>query len=110
MDDKNTYIVAEEDDDDHNIVIVSSTWLTPKKQEAFWPRFKQTNQYNKSLFRHEAPDDQTWQLITLKRKFYETGKQGSYDRFVEGIPHIFFNHNLFSLGGPKSCLFILWDF
>lgn len=36
MDDKNTYIVAEEDDDDHNIVIVSSTWLTPKKQEAFW--------------------------------------------------------------------------
>ncbi|KAL4702267.1 hypothetical protein ACJJTC_002862 [Scirpophaga incertulas] len=70
MDNNNTYIAAEEDDNDHNIVIVSSTWLTPKKRESFWPR--QSSQYNKSLVKHETPDNQTWQLITLKRKFYET--------------------------------------
>lgn len=55
------------------IVIVRSTWLTPKKQECFWPPCKLADKFNTTLLKTEVPGEK-WGLIKIKRRLYETGR------------------------------------
>lgn len=53
--------------------IVRDQWLTPRKQECFWPPFKIAAKYNKCLLNPEPPNE-NWPLYTIKRTFYSTGQ------------------------------------
>ena len=54
------------------IIIVRDSWLTPKKQECFWPPYKHSDKFNAALSKAEIPGED-WSLIQIKRRLYETG-------------------------------------
>jgi len=58
------------------VALVHSSWLTPRKQEVFWPPFKQQSQFNKALTKGTSPEESTWQLYPVKRSFFEIGTIG----------------------------------
>lgn len=56
-----------------SVGLVHCSWLTPLKQEVFWPPYKTTNLFNKALANAEAPNQATWKLFNIKRSFFECG-------------------------------------
>lgn len=60
------------------VSIVSSTWLTPRKKEVFWPPHKEQAQFVKSVKRSEEINEDTWKLYQVHRIFYETGRNHLY--------------------------------
>ena len=60
--------------EDGGVGIVRKEWLTPRKKETFWPPFKLSSRYNKSLIDGELPDHKTWPLWKIRREFYSTGQ------------------------------------
>ncbi|XP_025159186.1 uncharacterized protein LOC105185701 isoform X2 [Harpegnathos saltator] len=61
------------DDNDNSgeIAIVHVKWLTPRKKNVLWPPYKTISRFNKVLFYGEEPNEHTWQLYNIKRKFFE---------------------------------------
>lgn len=57
-----------------SIGLVRSSWLTPLKQEVFWPPFKTTSAFNKALVSFEEPDLDEWKIYGIKRSFFECGR------------------------------------
>lgn len=55
------------------VALVHSTWLTPRKKQAYWPPYKKQNLFDKALKTGEAPED-SWQLYSVKRSFFEIGR------------------------------------
>ncbi|KAG8176609.1 hypothetical protein JTE90_028591 [Oedothorax gibbosus] len=53
------------------IIIVRASWLTPKKQECFWPPCKLSDKFNSTLSKTEVPGEK-WTLIKIKKRLYET--------------------------------------
>ncbi|KAM0734096.1 hypothetical protein ACS0PU_012461 [Formica fusca] len=65
----------EENGRNNNIAIISSNWLTPKKQQTFWPPYKKQHQYEQSLKKDEIPTDK-WTLYNItKVLFVEKAKK-----------------------------------
>lgn len=56
------------------IALVHKNWLTPKKGEVFWPPFKQRVKFDHSLKQGDDPNETSWMLYGIKRRFFETGK------------------------------------
>ncbi|KMQ91808.1 hypothetical protein RF55_8283 [Lasius niger] len=61
------------DDSGGGIALVSSQWLTPRKQEVFWPPYKFQFQYDKAIKKGVVPEqDGSWKIYKIKRCFFET--------------------------------------
>ncbi|XP_077270984.1 uncharacterized protein LOC143902160 isoform X2 [Temnothorax americanus] len=65
-------VIQFDEKSDADLAVVSSTWLTPRKREVFWPPYKNTSSYNKALKKHEQPDEKKWTLYEVQKIFYET--------------------------------------
>lgn len=60
------------DDSGGGVALISSQWLTPRKQEVFWPPYKSQSQY-KALKKGVIPEqDGSWTIYKIKRLFFET--------------------------------------
>ncbi|KAJ8930078.1 hypothetical protein NQ314_017168 [Rhamnusium bicolor] len=55
------------------LAIVSVNWLTLRKKEVFWPDSKKQSCYEKLLKNHTIPDEDSWQLYSIQRCFFNTG-------------------------------------
>ncbi|XP_031335035.1 uncharacterized protein LOC116164914 [Photinus pyralis] len=64
------------------IAIVNKSWLTPRKQEVFWPPYRTQEQYYRSLKNHEAPSETTWKLYKVSRIFFE---EDDYEKALQKI-------------------------
>lgn len=63
------------DDGGGGVALISSQWLTPRKQEVFWPPYKSQSQYDKAVKNGVIPEeDGSWTIYKIKRCFFETGK------------------------------------
>ncbi|XP_050301322.1 uncharacterized protein LOC126739611 [Anthonomus grandis grandis] len=51
------------------IALVHSKWLTPTKRHTFWPPYKTSGPFNKSLTIAEEPDE-PWKLYPIKRLLF----------------------------------------
>ncbi|XP_011859563.1 PREDICTED: uncharacterized protein LOC105557039, partial [Vollenhovia emeryi] len=61
------------DDSGGGIALVSKQWLTPRKQEVFWPPYKFQSQYDKAIKKGVVPEeDGSWKIFKIKRCFFET--------------------------------------
>ncbi|KAJ8931529.1 hypothetical protein NQ314_015544 [Rhamnusium bicolor] len=54
------------------LAIVSVNWLTHRKKEVFWPDSKKQSCYEKLLKNHTIPDEDSWQLYSIQRCFFNT--------------------------------------
>ncbi|KAJ8936146.1 hypothetical protein NQ314_012478 [Rhamnusium bicolor] len=54
------------------LAIVSVNWLTPRKKEVFWPDSKKQSCYEKLLKNHTISDEDSWQLYSIQRYFFNT--------------------------------------
>jgi len=66
----------EKNGSNNNIIgIISSNWLTPKKQQTFWPPYKKQHQYEQSLKKAETPNNK-WTLYNVQKVlFVQKGKK-----------------------------------
>lgn len=55
------------------IGLVHCSWFTPLKHEVFWPPYKSSSTFLKALTSAEEPDQNTWKLSHVNRKFFECG-------------------------------------
>ncbi|XP_067204586.1 uncharacterized protein [Linepithema humile] len=69
---------VEEDGKTNNIAIISSKWLTPKKQQTFWPPYKKQYQYEQSLKKGETPTDK-WTLYDIQKVLF-VEKDNNYQK------------------------------
>ncbi|CAG9762341.1 unnamed protein product [Ceutorhynchus assimilis] len=59
--------------DGGGLSLVNSQWLTPRKQEVFWPPIKNSSNFSKVLRRVEQDiDPDKWKLFGVEKVFYET--------------------------------------
>ncbi|CAH0562872.1 unnamed protein product [Brassicogethes aeneus] len=65
---QDTSVCSEENEKELEIC---SSWFTPLKHEVFWPHYKTSSAFNKALTSAEEPDQSTWKLSHVKRKFFE---------------------------------------
>lgn len=70
-------VVEFDDDDDGNgcnggLGLVRDEWITPRKKESFWPPYKLSSQYNRSLAEGHQPDEK-WKLFPIRKIFYSSG-------------------------------------
>ncbi|KAF5283539.1 hypothetical protein FQA39_LY17319 [Lamprigera yunnana] len=65
-------------EDDGTIALISTSWLTPRKTETFWPPHKTQEKYVIALMKHEIPEDR-WTLFQIKRSFLECGSGSCSD-------------------------------
>ncbi|KAK4886894.1 hypothetical protein RN001_003165 [Aquatica leii] len=65
-----------EHNQDTTVGVVHSSWLTPKKKEAYWPAYKNQSAFDKAILKGE-PVGNKWELFTVKRIF------GTYDNYKE---------------------------
>lgn len=64
------YVVAEfEEEQGGGVAAVHSSWLTPRKEEVFWPPYKEQIRFDKALKYGEAVDTETWELFKVSRIF-----------------------------------------
>lgn len=64
-----------EENGKRNIAIISNKWLTPMRQQAYWPPYKKQHQYEQSLKKGEQPTDE-WTLYNIdKTLFVRQGKK-----------------------------------
>ncbi|KAJ8944605.1 hypothetical protein NQ314_009440 [Rhamnusium bicolor] len=54
------------------LAIISVNWLTLRKKEVFWPDSKKQSCYEKLLKNHTIPDEDSWQLYSIQRCFFNT--------------------------------------
>lgn len=60
--------------DNGGLAVVCQTWLTPRKNESFWPPHKNRDAYFRALREKLNPEEDSWKLFPVERLFYETGK------------------------------------
>lgn len=61
--------------DDGGVALVNSLWLTPRKQEVFWPPYKSQSQFDKAMKNGVIPEEKgSWAIYKIKRCFFETSK------------------------------------
>ncbi|KAJ8942087.1 hypothetical protein NQ314_010160, partial [Rhamnusium bicolor] len=53
------------------LAIVHTNWLTPRKQEVFWPPYKDNSLFTKALKTGERTNEK-WKLYEIVRNFYKT--------------------------------------
>ncbi|KAK4872857.1 hypothetical protein RN001_014886 [Aquatica leii] len=51
--------------------LVHSSWLTPKKQEVWWPPLKHREAFDKALRKGDLPEEETWSIYKIKRCFFK---------------------------------------
>lgn len=66
------HVVEFHEDAGGGLGIVHSEWLTPRKQETFWPTCKHPSKFQKTLLEGVQPDE-SWKLFKLKKIYYATG-------------------------------------
>ncbi|KAB0800106.1 hypothetical protein PPYR_07986 [Photinus pyralis] len=65
------YVGVEFSDAGEGIAVICNTWLTPLKQQCWWPPHKKLERYNKALKHVEQPSDD-WELYNIKKRLFET--------------------------------------
>lgn len=60
--------------EDEGVALVHERWFTPKKQEIFWPPYKQQSKFVRALKTGEFPDTNTWKLYSISRCFFRSSK------------------------------------
>lgn len=55
------------------VSLVHSSWLTPRKQEVWWPPVKHQDLFQKTLRKGTVPQN-TWDIHKVKRCFFAEGK------------------------------------
>ncbi|KAK4877256.1 hypothetical protein RN001_009762 [Aquatica leii] len=58
--------------------LVHSSWLTPKKQEVWWPPLKHREAFDKALRKGDLPEEETWSIYKIKRCFFKEGSIRKY--------------------------------
>lgn len=67
-------VIEFRENDGGGISIVNSKWLTPRKQEVYWPPIKDNLKFEKVIRKVEQEVDSTWKLYPVERIFYTSGK------------------------------------
>ncbi|CAG9858176.1 unnamed protein product [Phyllotreta striolata] len=66
------FVLVEFDKDDGGgVAVVHSSWLTPRKNESFWPPYKEQHQFDKALKNGCTVNTETWRIYKLNKIFYE---------------------------------------
>ncbi|KAB0794081.1 hypothetical protein PPYR_13701 [Photinus pyralis] len=55
------------------VAIINRNWLTPRKQEVFWPPYKYQSDFDMAVKKAEQPSDR-WRIFKLKRKLFESNE------------------------------------
>ncbi|KAF5280083.1 hypothetical protein FQR65_LT15097 [Abscondita terminalis] len=68
-----TFVVIEflEDEGGGSVALVCNNWFTPRKTKVLWPPYRKQEHY-KSLKAKETPDEHTWEIYKIKKKFFKT--------------------------------------
>ncbi|XP_050512098.1 uncharacterized protein LOC126888132 isoform X2 [Diabrotica virgifera virgifera] len=67
------YMLVQLDETGGNtLAVVHQNWLTPLKKEVFWPPYKTSKQYKKSLLEGEVVNENSWMLYSIQRVFLTT--------------------------------------
>lgn len=53
------------------VELVHSSWLTPKKQEVWWPPLKHREAFDKALCKGDLSAEETWSIYKIKRCFFK---------------------------------------
>lgn len=80
-------VVQFDDKSGASLAVISTSWMTPRKKEVFWPPYKSTTTFKKALKKHEEVNEGKWTLYGVQRIFYETGKLLNISIFIP-IIHI----------------------
>ncbi|KAK4880406.1 hypothetical protein RN001_008552 [Aquatica leii] len=59
------------DDEGGGLALINEKWLTPRKNQTWWPPHKHSDKLNKSLRKGDTPQTDTWKLYKLKRSFFK---------------------------------------
>ena len=67
------HVVELPEGDKKLVSVIHSHWLTPRKEEVYWPPYKTQNKFNSSLRVGEEPDEDSWALHSVSKILYATG-------------------------------------
>lgn len=70
--------VSDGDEEAGIIALVHQPWLTPLKNQVWWPPYKTSAQFKKALFIEEEVKKDTWTLYNVKRVFFACGMYYTY--------------------------------
>lgn len=83
-------------EDGKNIALISSSWLIPRKTEAYWPPYKSQYKYEQSLKKGEIPTNE-WSLYKIdilfnsksKNKIISIVKYWTYIKYLHYVLFMF---------------------
>lgn len=67
------FVGVQFDEEEGAVAVVHKNWLSPKKNDVWWPPHKKQNQFNESLKKGESPNEDSWKLCKVTRKFFFEG-------------------------------------
>lgn len=68
-----------------SVSVIRTEWITPKKNEVFWPPEKDPSKFEKLLTKGKEITSE-WKLYDINRKFYATGFLYMHNDFSYVIP------------------------